>query len=75
VHVASTSQGGSTVYSIEFEKMLRDRVGEDAACSRLLLEAIGHSCGVVPPPTDYLFPKDNTGLGVYYIFMYIYQCI
>mmetsp|Transcript_21954 Transcript_21954/g.21235 ORF Transcript_21954/g.21235 Transcript_21954/m.21235 type:complete len:531 (+) Transcript_21954:142-1734(+) len=64
VHVGSTSQRSATVYTIEFEKMLRDRAGEDEACSRLLLEAIGHSCDVTPPPTDFLFPREDTDTGL-----------
>ena len=55
VYVATTMQAVSRVYTVEFEKGLRNRVEEDAACSRLLLDAIAQCCSIAPLPTDYLF--------------------
>jgi hypothetical protein len=60
VHIASTSQAISRLYTVEFEKGRRTRPEEDAACSRLLLEAVAACSGTQPLPTDYLFPQTNS---------------
>ena len=39
----------TSVHSVTLRKGLRDRRGEDAACSRLLLEAIAQHCGIPSP--------------------------
>lgn len=62
VFVASTTQELSNVYSIEFEKGRRSREDEDAACSRLILEAIARASEAEPLATDYLFPKERKSI-------------
>jgi hypothetical protein len=59
VFVAFTTQELSNVYSIEFEKGRRSREDEDAACSRLILEAIALASEAEPLAADYLFPKES----------------
>ena len=45
-HVAYWTGSGSTVFSLRFEKGLRDRAGEDAVASRLVLYAFAEAAGV-----------------------------
>ena len=45
-HVAFWNGGGATAYSLEFVKGLRDRAGEDAVASKLLLSALAEASGV-----------------------------
>ena len=45
-HVAYWTGSGSTVFSLRFEKGLRDRAGEDAVASRLVLNAFAEAAGV-----------------------------
>lgn len=42
-HVAVASEGETCVYSLTLEKGLRTREAEDALCSRLIIDAIGHA--------------------------------
>ena len=55
VFVASTMQETSKVFTVEFQKGLRTRKLEDAACSRLILDAIAKCSGIAPLPLDYLY--------------------
>ena len=45
-HVAYWTGSGSAVFSLHFEKGLRDRAGEDAVASRLVLYAFAEAAGV-----------------------------
>ena len=45
-HVAYWTGSGSAVFSLRFEKGLRDRAGEDAVASRLVLNAFAEAAGV-----------------------------
>ncbi len=45
-HVAYWTGSGSAVFSLHFEKGLRDRTGEDAVASRLVLNAFAEAAGV-----------------------------
>ena len=45
-HVAYWTGSGSAVFSLHFEKGLRDRAGEDAVASRLILYAFAEAAGV-----------------------------
>lgn len=54
VYVASTMQAEARVYSVEFQKGQRTRASEDAACSRLILDAIAQCSKTIPLPADYL---------------------
>ena len=54
VHIASSSQVRSHAYTVSFEKGARTRVQEDAACSRLILDAVAECSGVPALPRDYL---------------------
>ena len=45
-HVAYWTGSGSAVFSLHFEKGLRDRTGEDAVASRLILYAFAEAAGV-----------------------------
>lgn len=61
VFVASTMQATSKIFTVEFQKGLRTRKLEDAACSRLILDAIAKCSGIAPLPLDYLFEDSVDG--------------
>lgn len=60
VHVAASSQSGSFSYTVELQKGARNREEEDAASSRLIIDAIAECSGVPPLPVDYLLLDDTT---------------
>ncbi|KAJ1439653.1 hypothetical protein B484DRAFT_443888 [Ochromonadaceae sp. CCMP2298] len=60
-HVGVCSGDGCSTYSVQLEKGKRDRVGEDAACSQLLLEALATHVGLPLPAAAMLAKNATTG--------------
>ena len=54
-HVARCTADSNVTYSLEFKKGLRDREGEDALTSMLIVRALAEASGV---PVDFALPLD-----------------
>ena len=54
-HVARCTADSIVTYSLEFKKGLRDREGEDALASMLIVQALAEASGV---PVDFALPLD-----------------
>ena len=54
-HVARCTADSTVTYSLEFKKGLRDREGEDALTSMLIVRALAEASGV---PVDFALPLD-----------------
>ena len=54
-HVARCTADSNVTYSLEFKKGLRDREGEDALASMLIVRALAEASGV---PVDFALPLD-----------------
>lgn len=58
--MSTASCDNLSVFSLTLCKGSRDRVGEDAVCSKLVLDAIARSCDLPSLPEDYLL-QSNVG--------------
>ena len=56
VHVARSTADSVIIYSLEFKKGLRDRVGEDTLASLLIVRALAEASGV---PANIALPLDD----------------